>query len=111
MPGLGDLLGLMSNLGALKKRVRDVQDELARQTVEGAAADGKVVATVNGRLELVDLKIDPGIAGRENCPALQEAVKAAVAQAIGRARDLQRDAMKKVLGDTLLPPGLMDMVG
>jgi nucleoid-associated protein EbfC len=111
MAGLGDLLGLFSNLGSLQKKVRDVQDELAKQSVEGASADGKVVVTVTGRMEVVGVKIDPAVAGSGNSPALEEAVRAAVAQAIDRARQLQRDGMKKVLGDMPLPPGLMDMVG
>jgi len=111
MAGLGDLLGLMSSLGTIEKRAREMQADLAKQTVEGASPDGKVVATVSGRLEVIAIRIDPDMAGRENCPALQDAVKAAVAQAIDRARGLQRDATKKVLGDMPLPPGLADMLG
>jgi DNA-binding YbaB/EbfC family protein len=109
MAGLGDLLNLMSNLGALKKKVGDVQEELAKQTAEGASADGKVVVTISGRLEVVSVKIAPGHG--VDGPALEEAAKAAVGQAIDKARELQRAGMKKVFGDMPLPPGIAEMLG
>jgi hypothetical protein len=111
MAGLGDLLSLMSNLGTLQKKVRDVQEGLAKRSVEGASADGQVVVTVSGRLEVISVKIDPTLATSGNTAALEDAVRAAVAQAIERARELQREGMKTVLGDMPLPPGIMEMLG
>ena len=110
MPGIGDLMGMMRNLGDLQGRLKAVQEELARQTVEGSAGGGMVTAKVNGRLDLVDLAIDPEVA-REDVDLLEDMVKAAVGQAMDKARDLQREGMSKLLGGLPLPPGLETLLG
>ena len=111
MAGLGDLLGMMRDLGSLKKHVEEAQEELGRQMVEGSAGGGMVVATVNGRQELVGLKIDPEVVSRDGAALLENLVKDAVGQAMVKARDLQREGMSKLLGGMSLPPGLMNMLG
>jgi len=110
MTGLGDLMGMMRDFGGMRQRLTQVQEELARQTAEGSAGGGMVVATVNGRQELVGLKIDPAAVNREDVALLEEMVKGAVGQAMAKARDLQREAMTKLLGGLPIPPGLMDMI-
>jgi hypothetical protein len=109
MAGLGDLVGLMRNLGAMRERAAEIQADLARQTAEGSAGGGMVTATVNGRQELIGLKIDPAIVDREDVALVEEMVKGAVAQAMAKARDLQREAMAKLIGDLPIPPGLLEM--
>jgi nucleoid-associated protein EbfC len=108
MPGIGDLMNMMRDFGQMRERMQAIQQELARRTVQGEAGGGLVVATVNGRQELVDLKIAPEAAGREDVALLQEMVKGAVAQALDKARELQREEMMKVVGGLPLPPGLLD---
>jgi len=110
MPGLGDMMSMMKNLGDLQSRLQTVQDELGRQTAEGAAGGGMVTAKVNGRLELLDLTIDPEVAG-EDVDLLEDMVKAAVGQAMDKARDLQREGMSRLLGGLPLPPGLETLLG
>ena len=110
MAGIGDLVGMMRNLGGLQAKVQAAQDELARQTAEGSAGGGMVIAKVNGRLDLVDLVIEPEMAG-DDVELLQDMVKAAVCQAMDKARDLQRQEFSKLLGGMPLPPGLESILG
>ena len=109
MAGLGDLVGIMRDFGAMRQRAAEVQADLGRQTVEGSAGGGMVTATVNGRQELIGLKIDPEIVDHEDVALLEEMIKGAVAQAMVKARDLQREAMSKLIGDLPIPPGLLEM--
>jgi len=111
MTGFGDLLGMMRDLGTVKKKAQEVQEELARQTVEGSAGGGMVVATVTGRQELVGLRIDPEVVDREDVGLLEDLVKAAVGQAMAKARDLQKEAATKMLDGLPIPPGLMGVLG
>ncbi|MGB3088201.1 MAG: YbaB/EbfC family nucleoid-associated protein [Phycisphaerae bacterium] len=110
MAGLGDLVGMMKDLGGLKKRVAELQEELANKRVEGSAGAGKVLATVNGRGELLGLKIDPEVVAPDETELLEDMVKAAVRQAVDKARDIQREEMSKLLGGIPLPPGLADLL-
>jgi hypothetical protein len=122
MGGLGDLLGLMRNAGAMKQKMKETQESLARQRVEGSAggpgpngAGGAgapgVVATANGMQELVALKIAPEVVNSGDVELLEEMVRGAVGQALAKARDLQRAEMSKLLGGLPLPPGLADLLG
>ena len=110
MAGIGDIMGMMKNLGSLQAKLQTVQEELARQTAEGSAGGGMVVARVNGRLELVDLVIEPEVAG-DDVELLEDMVKAAVCQAMDKARGLQREGMSNLLGGLPLPPGLEGLLG
>ena len=124
MGGLGDLLGLMRNAGAMKQKMKETQEALAQQTVEGSAggpgpnpngAGGAgapgVVATANGMQELVDLKIAPEVVNSGDVELLENMVRSAVGQALAKARELQRAEMSRILGGLPLPPGLADLMG
>ena len=108
MAGIGDLLGMMRDFGSLKERMAQVQGDLERQTVLGSSGDGKVTVAINGRQELVSLRIDPAAVDAANVAMLEEMVKGALGQAMARAKDLQREAVTKLLGGFPLPPGLLD---
>ena len=124
MGGLGDLLGLMRNAGAMKQKMKETQESLAQQTVEGSAGDPGpnpngaggagapgVVATANGMQELVDLKIAPEVVNSGDVELLENMVRSAVGQALAKARELQRAEMSRLLGGLPLPPGLADLLG
>ena len=108
MTGLGDLMGMMRDFGQMRERLQAVQEELARRTVTGEAGGGQVVATANGRMELVDLVIAPEAVAPDDVALLEEMIKGAVGQAMAKARDMQREEMMKVLGGIPLPPGLLE---
>jgi hypothetical protein len=108
MAGLGDLMSMMKNFGQMRERMEATQEVLGRMTVDGEAGGGMVTATVNGRLELVSLRIAPAAASPDDVPLLEDLVKGAVGQALAKARDLQRQEMMKILGGLPLPPGLLE---
>jgi hypothetical protein len=101
---------MMQNLGSLRQRMAEIQGELERQRVDGEAGGGMVTATVNGRQELVALKIDPETVKQGDVALLEEMVKGAVGQAMAKAREVQREAVGKLLGGMPLPPGLLEMM-
>ena len=124
MGGLGDLLGLMRNAGAMKQKMKETQESLAQQMVEGSAGDPGpnpngaggagapgVVATANGMQELVALKIAPEVVNSGDVALLEDMVRSAVGQALAKARDLQRAEMSRLLGGLPLPQGLADLMG
>jgi len=110
MAGIGDMLGMMRNLGDLQSRLQAVQEELARLVVDGSAGGGMVTAKVNGRLELVDIHVEPEVVG-DDVELLEDLVKAAVGQAMEKARGVQREKMAGLLGGLPLPPGLETLLG
>ncbi len=107
-------IGGMGNLGELMKRAQEAQqqlkqfqDELAKKQVTADAGAGMVQATVNGKLELVKLKIDREKIDVNDLEMLEDVIIAAVHAAQARAADQMREEMQKMAGDMGLPPGMI----
>ena len=100
LPGIGDLFKQAQDLQAQLQRV---QEEAAARTVEASAGGGMVRATVNGRLELVRLQIEPAALAGGDVEMLQDLVIAAVNQALRSAQQQMADEMSKLTGGLKLP--------
>ncbi len=99
-PQMGDL---MKQAQQFQKRMADVQEDLRTRVVEGAAGGGMVKAQVNGKLELVALKIDPEVVDPDEADMLEDLILAAVSQATKKAQELAQQEMAKVTGGLPIP--------
>jgi DNA-binding YbaB/EbfC family protein len=106
--GLGNLAGLLKQAKQMKENMDQLQAEMERRTFNADAGAGLVVATVNGKGELTNIKIDPKAA--QDIEMLEDLVKAAVGAAAAKARDGMKEEMAKLTGGLNLP-GLSDMLG
>ncbi|HSP99031.1 MAG TPA: YbaB/EbfC family nucleoid-associated protein [Candidatus Dormibacteraeota bacterium] len=100
VPGIGDLFKQAQDL---QERLQRVQEDAAARTVEATSGGGMVRATVNGRLELVRLQIEPGALAGGDVEMLQDLVIAAVNQALRSAQQQMADEMSKLTGGLKLP--------
>ncbi len=94
---------LMEQAQQLQERLAQVQEEAGRRTVEGSAGGGMVKATVNGRLEVVALEIDPSVLDGDDPQMLKDLVIAAVNQGIRAAQQQMADEMGKLTGGLKIP--------
>jgi len=107
---LGNLADLMRNAGKIRESMERAAEQLGDLKVEGEAAGGKVKAVVNGRLELISVRIDPSMTRAEDVELLEDLITAAVNQALTKARDEATRSMAsglpvEGLGDLLSGPG------
>jgi DNA-binding YbaB/EbfC family protein len=93
-----DLGGILQQAQQLQERLANVQQELATRTVEASAGGGMVTATVNGKLEVVSIRIEPTLLESKDIEMLQDLVVAAVNEGIRSAQRLVADEMGKVTG-------------
>jgi DNA-binding YbaB/EbfC family protein len=100
VPGIGDLFKQAQDL---QERLQRVQAEAGERTVEASAGGGMVRATVNGRLEVLRLQIEPGALEGGDVEMLQDLVIAAVNQALRNAQQQMADEMSKLTGGLKLP--------
>ncbi|MBI1318212.1 MAG: YbaB/EbfC family nucleoid-associated protein [Candidatus Hydrogenedens sp.] len=104
--GLGDL----KDMGAMLKKVMDlknqmetVKESLANEIITGTAAAGEVSIVMNGKMQVVEVKIAPS-AMQGDDPALLEAyVQAAVNDAVSRAQTLVKEKMAEMTGGLDIP--------
>ena len=93
-----DLGGILQQAQQLQERLANVQQELATRTVEASSGGGMVTATVNGKLEVISIRIEPSLLDSKDVDMLQDLVVAAVNEGIRSAQRLVADEMGKVTG-------------
>jgi DNA-binding YbaB/EbfC family protein len=98
--GIGDLLKQAANI---KQRLSDMQAELQNRRVEGTAGGGMVTATVNGKGELLALRIEREVVNPDEIDMLQDLICAAVTQAVRNSRDALQEEMSKLTGGIKIP--------
>ena len=102
-----DMNQLMKQAQEMQGKMAQMQDDLARKQITADAGGGMVQATVNGRLELVKLKIDKTRIDLNDTELLEDVVVAAVSAAQARAGDMMKQEMQKAAGEMGLPPGML----
>jgi DNA-binding YbaB/EbfC family protein len=99
----GDIGKIMKIAGEMKKRMPEMQARLANTMYTADAGGGVVKATVNGKLGLVDIKIDPSVLADKDAEMLEDLIKAAVSSAQAQAAQAAEEAMKEITGGMELP--------
>jgi DNA-binding YbaB/EbfC family protein len=109
-----DALKNLGNMGEMLKQARQMQEkmaamqeELARKQVSADAGAGMVEATVNGKQELVKVKIDKQKIDVNDTEMLEAMVVSAVRAAQAKSQEMMKEEMQKTMGDMGLPPGLL----
>ena len=92
----------------VQTQMAQAQDELREKTLEASAGGGAVRVTITGAQEVRAIEIDPSAVDPEEVEMLQDLILAAVNDAIGRSKELERERMAAVAGGLGLPgvPGL-----
>lgn len=89
---------LMKQAQKMQEQMMRVQEELASKTVEATAGGGMVTAVVNGKFELVSLKIEKEVVDPDDIEMLQDLVVAAVNEGIRKAQEMSAAEMSKITG-------------
>jgi DNA-binding YbaB/EbfC family protein len=88
----------------LRDKAKQLQTALSGETVEGAAAWGKVKITMDGNQSITNLIVDDSLLVPAEKEKLQTALKEAVNDALKKAQRLVMEKMKGIGGLDL--PGL-----
>jgi DNA-binding YbaB/EbfC family protein len=106
MPNMGNLLKQAQQFQA---RMARLQEELGEKTVEASAGGGMVTVVVNGRQEVISIRIDPEVIHPDEAEMLQDLILAAVNDALSRAKSMVNEEMGKLTQGLNLPniPGLL----
>ena len=107
--GMPGAMGGM-NQAAMIKQAQKMQQEMLRmqeeqenKTFTAQSGGGMVSATVNGKHELVELKVNPEAVDPEDVEMLQDLVIAAVNGAMKLCDDSTAKSMSKIQGGMNLP--------
>jgi len=97
------MMSMMKQAQKLQAKMMEMQSELGNRTVSAQAGGGMVEAVVNGRQELVSLRIDPEVVVPDDVEMLQDLILAAVNEALNRSREMMAQEMSKLTGGMQIP--------
>jgi hypothetical protein len=96
----------MKQAQQMQAKMMKLQEELAAKTVEASAGGGMVTAVVNGKYELISLKIEKDVVNPDDVEMLQDLIVAALNEAIRKSQEMAQAEMAKLTGGINIP-GLM----
>ncbi|MFN7709817.1 MAG: YbaB/EbfC family nucleoid-associated protein [Holosporales bacterium] len=102
----------MQNIGQLVKQAQmmqqkmaEMQEQLAKETVEGQSAGGMVKVVMTGKGEVTSVKVDPSLVDPKEVEVLEDLVMAALNDARTKSDAKANEAMAKISGGMKLPGG------
>lgn len=109
MKGLPNMGQLMKQAQQFQSKMKQMQDELGERTVESSAGGGMVTVVVNGRQEVLAVRIDPEVVDPQDVDMLQDLILAAVNDGLQKAKNMVNEEMGK-LTKGLNIPGLQGLI-
>ena len=97
----GNMQSMMKQAQQMQQRL---QEEIAAIRVEASAGGGMVTVKMDGQKRLLEVRIDPEVAG--DVEMLQDLMLAATNEAFKKAEEESQQKMSGVLGGLGLPPGM-----
>lgn len=104
---LGAMMNLLGNKSKLQDEMQKFQASIATITAEGTAGGGMVTVKVNGRMEVLGVKISEDAIRLNDREMLEDLVAAATNQALSKARELLAVETQKVAANMGIPPGML----
>ena len=93
----------MKQAKKMQERISQLQQELEMRTIEAQAGGGMVKVVVNGKFEIVSLKIEKDVVNPEDVEMLQDLIAAAVNEGIRKAQEMASEEMAKITGGLNIP--------
>jgi nucleoid-associated protein EbfC len=98
--GIGNILRQAQEMHS---KISQLQEAMAEKRVESSSGGGMVNVVMNGKQEIVSLRIDPEVVSREDVEMLQDLIRAAVNEAIRKSQEMMTEEMKKITGGLSIP--------
>jgi len=98
--GFGNIL---KQAQQMHTKIAQLQEEMAGKIVEAGSGGGMVNIVMNGKQEVLSVRIDPEVVNREDIEMLQDLIAAAVNEAIRKSQEMMTEEMKKITGGLSVP--------
>ena len=94
---------LLRQAQQMQLKVTALQKELESRELEVSSGGGAVVMIVNGKQEILKIKLNPECVDPNDVEMLEELIKTGVNQAVKESQDMVSNAMSKVTGGLNIP--------
>lgn len=100
---MANINNLMKQAQQMQAKLTTLQKELEQREFEASSGGGMVQVKVNGKQELLDIKINKDCIDPSDPEMLEELVKTAVNQALTTSQETVSQAMNKITGGMNIP--------
>lgn len=109
MKGIPNMGQLLKQAQQFQAKMAKMQEEVGERIVEVSSGGGMVTVVVNGKQELVSIRIEPEVIDRDDREMLQDLIMAAINDGLTRAKNMVNEEMGKLTKGMNLPniPGLL----
>ena len=87
----------------MQEDMQKKQAELEEKEYEVAAGGGVINVKINGRKEILSVKIDPEVIDPDDVETLEDLIVAAVNEAIKKVEAISAEEMQKITGSMSIP--------
>ena len=94
---------MMKNLGGLQNQLKEAQEKLGALRATGSSGGNMVQVTLNGKFELMDIKLDPICVDNRDVPMLQDLIIAAHHAAVENMQEKMKSELGPMLGGMNIP--------
>ncbi|MFQ5841737.1 MAG: YbaB/EbfC family nucleoid-associated protein [Thermodesulfobacteriota bacterium] len=98
--GLG---GMLKQAQKIQAQLAKIQEEMAQKTIEASSGGGMVSVVVNGKQEVISVKIEREVVNPDDIDMLQDLVLAAVNEGIRKSQEMVTEEMKRLTGGLSIP--------
>lgn len=100
-----DIMGMMGKVKEMQAKMETMQAEIAALVVEGKSGGGLVVVRMNGKSDLLGVKIDPSLFKEDEAEILEDLLIAAHKDAKDKAEAMTAEKTKALTAGLPIPPG------
>jgi hypothetical protein len=101
-----DIMGMMGKVKEMQAKMESVQAEIAALDIEGKSGGGLVVVRLNGKGEMLGLKVDPSLFKEDEVEILEDLIIAAHKDAKQKGEAIAQEKMAGLTAGLPLPPGM-----
>jgi DNA-binding YbaB/EbfC family protein len=94
---------LMKQAQQMQQKMMKLQEEIAKKTLEASVGGGMVTVTVNGKSEVLRIKIEPQAVDPNDVEMLEDLVLAGVNEALRKAQEMMSEEIGKLTGGLKIP--------
>ena len=104
--GAPNMNNMMKQVKKMQEQMEKPQSEIEEKEPPSSAGGGVVEATVNGKKEVLSVKINPDVVDPEDVEMLEDLIMVAINDAMTKAANYNEETMGKLTGGINIP-GLM----
>ena len=103
MRGMGNMQGMMKQMQKMQKDLENTQKMLDEEEVSATSGGGAVEVTVNGKKEVLSIKLNPEVVDPDDIEMLQDLIITAINEANRKAQEKHDSEINKITAGINIP--------